>query len=282
MTTPHYQDGSIRVYHGDCREVLATLPGKSIDAVVTSPPYAEQRKSTYGGVPESEFPAWTVRWMDPLRRVLKPAGSVMIVIRPHIRDGVLSDYILRTRLAVRDAGWAELDELIWFKRDAPPLGRVGRPRRAWESILWFGHNGAAWCDPKANGTPSKHLGFEYGRAMRYGWDHEHGNGSASITEGIARCTDVAELLINDIPKDGDESAHPAPFPPKLAAWCVRLACPPGGTVCDPFVGSGSTGIAAIQEGRQFVGIDIEETYVVRTARRLAKEPLTLSGGALTA
>lgn len=275
MTAPHYQDESVSVYHGDCRDVLAALPDESVDAVVTSPPYAEQRKSTYGGVLESEYPAWTVQWMEPLRRTLKPTGSALIVIRPHIRDGVLSDYVLRTRLALRAAGWAELDELVWFKPDAPPLGRTDRPRRSWESILWFGRNATAWCDPKASGTPSKRLGFHGGRAARHEWDHLHG--PQSIAEGIARCPDVAEFSVRRNPDDNQDNTHEAPYPPALAAWCVRLACPPGGTVCDPFMGSGSTGIAAIQEGRRFVGVEIDEAHAARAARRLAKEPLTLFG-----
>lgn len=279
MPQPYYADDRVTLYGGDALAVLASLPDASIDAVVTSPPYAQQRASTYGGVPEAEYPAWTVRWMEPLRRVLKPAGSVLIVIRPHIRDGILSDYVLRTRLAVRTAGWAELDELIWYKPGAPPLGRVDRPRRSWESILWFGRSGSAWCDPKANGKPTKHLGMRAtGRALQHGWDHVHGY-PQPLTEGIARCTDVATFTAGCNPGDDPDNTHPAPYPPALAAWCTRLACPPGGTVCDPFMGSGSTGIAAIQEGRQFIGCDIDEAYVAMAARRLTKEPAPLLAAA---
>lgn len=277
MPEPYYSDDRVRLYGGDALAVLASLPDGSVDAVVTSPPYAEQRASTYGGIPEAEYPAWTARWMEPLRRVLKPTGSVLVVIRPHIRDGTLSDYILRTRLAVRAAGWAELDELIWVKPDAPPLGRVDRPRRSWESILWFGRSGAAWCDPKANGAPSKRLGLEGGRAMRHErseWGHLHGR-RQSYAEGVARCRDVAAFGVSCNPDGDADNEHAAPYPTPLAAWCIRLACPPGGTVCDPFMGSGSTGVAAIQEGRQFIGGDIDEVYVARSVRRLTKEPSTL-------
>ena len=70
--------------------------------------------------------------MTALSPKMTPDGSVFLVIRPHVRDGVLSDYVLRTRLALREAGWHECEELIWLKPDAPPLGSKLRPRRAWE------------------------------------------------------------------------------------------------------------------------------------------------------
>ena len=100
------------LFEGDCIEVIKGLPQESVDAVVTSPPYAMRRAKLYGGIPESEYPAWTVTWMEQVRRVLKPQGSVLINIREHIRNGEMSDYVHRTRLALREAGWIECDELI--------------------------------------------------------------------------------------------------------------------------------------------------------------------------
>ena len=125
------------VLHGDCLDLIPTLEDGSVSLVVTSPPYAEQRAGHYEGVSEEDYPDFTVQWMTALAPKMTPDGSVFLVIRPHVRDGVLSDYVLRTRLALREAGWHECEELIWLKPDAPPLGSKLRPRRAWESILWF-------------------------------------------------------------------------------------------------------------------------------------------------
>ena len=124
---------------------MRLLPDESVDLIITSPPYAEQRKKQYGGIPEKDYPEWTVKWMDEVKRILKPDGSVAINIRPHIRNGQISDYTLKTRLALREAGWIECEELIWIKPDSPPLGSVKRPRRAWESIHWFGKTGNVYC-----------------------------------------------------------------------------------------------------------------------------------------
>src|SRR5687767_7654999 len=108
--TPTWQSecGTVQLYLGDCRKVP---PSVGVDAVVTSPPYAMQRADTYGGISEADYPAFTVEWLSSLTIALQ--GSVLINIREHVRDGEMSDYLHRTRLAVRDAEWAELDEMIW-------------------------------------------------------------------------------------------------------------------------------------------------------------------------
>jgi site-specific DNA-methyltransferase (adenine-specific) len=279
--TPYYDDERATIYHGDAAEVIVGLPDASVDCVVTSPPYAEQRATTYGGIPEADYPAWTVAWMEPLRRVLKPRGSVIINIRPHVRDGTISDYTLRTRLAIRGAGWLELDELLWIKPDAMPTAPNTRPRRSWESLHWFGLRPDAYSAPTANGSP--HLG-EFGeinsRPTRLGWKHG-ARGSSTMTSDTSRCRDWVSVAVRCNPNDSDDTRHPAPYPTKVAGWCIRLVCPPGGTVLDPFSGSGSTGVAALQEGRRYIGIDLAEEYAAMSARRVAKEPLTLDifGGA---
>ena len=110
------------VLHGDCLDVIPTLVDESISLVVTSPPYAQQRSGHYEGVSEEDYPEFTVQWMTALAPKMTPDGSVFLVIRPHLQNGVLSDYVLRTRLALRETGWRECEELIWVKPNAPPLG----------------------------------------------------------------------------------------------------------------------------------------------------------------
>ena len=66
---------------------------------------------------------------------------------------------MRTRLALREVGWHECEELIWLKPNAPPLGSKLRPRRAWESILWFSRSAQPYADLKACGKESDRLGF---------------------------------------------------------------------------------------------------------------------------
>jgi hypothetical protein len=123
------------VLYGDCLDLIPTIGNGSVSSVVTSPPYADQRAGHYQGVSEEDYPDFTVEWMTALAPKMTADGSVFLVIRPHVRGGVLSDYVLRTRLALREVGWHECEELIWLKPDAPPLGSLKRPRRTWERFF---------------------------------------------------------------------------------------------------------------------------------------------------
>ena len=77
------------VLHGDCLDLIPTLEDESVSLVVTSPPYAQQRAGHYEGVSEEDYPDFTVNWMTALAPKMTPDGSVFLVIRPHVRDGVL-------------------------------------------------------------------------------------------------------------------------------------------------------------------------------------------------
>ena len=259
---------SFELHHGDCIEVMRSMPAESVDAIVTSPPYAEQRKSTYGGIPEVDYPAWTVTWMAEAWRVLKPNGSVLINIRPHIKNGQISDYVLRTRLALREAGWNECEELIWDKPGSMPVGSTARPRRSWESILWFGKHGKPYADPKAAGGSYTQIQVGKGR----GGPHLSTKQAYATHEPRrARVSDVAEFSTRLNKNNNEANNHPAPYPWQLAEWVGKLACPPGGTILDPFSGSASTGVAAIRNGWHYIGIDAIQEYVDMSRKRLEGE-----------
>ena len=82
------------ILQGDCRDLIPLLTNKSINLCLCSPPYADQRKGQYPGVPENEYPQFTANWMSKLWDKLTDDGSVLIVIRPHLSRGVISDYVL--------------------------------------------------------------------------------------------------------------------------------------------------------------------------------------------
>ncbi len=251
------------VLHGDCLDLIPTLEDGSVSLVVTSPPYAEQRAGHYEGIPEGDYPDFTVQWMTALASKMTPDGSVFLVIRPHLRAGILSDYVLRTRLALREAGWHECEELIWVKPDAPPLGSKLRPRRAWESILWFSRCDQPYADLKACGKVSDRLGFngaikfaEGGVSEKTAWHpcvESFGKG-----HGIARIPDV---IVANVGGNEPGLDHPAVFPLTLAEQLIRTFSQAGDPVLDNFCGSGQTLLAAKGCGRRYLGIEREEKYV---------------------
>lgn len=241
------------------------LPQCSISAVITSPPYAEQRKKQYGGITEADYPAWTVAWMRQVWDRLTDDGNVAIVIRPHLKDGQISDYMLHTRLALRADGWRESEELIWLKPGSPPMGHIGRPRRSWESIHWFSKSAHPYCNPLANGQPSQRLGLESVKGMG---DYIHDREARVTHAGIARCRDYVEISTSEVNRD-PQNHHPAQYPERLAAWLIGLLSPPDGLIFDPFMGSGSTAMAAQRLGHPYAGSEIDPAYVTIAQRRLA-------------
>lgn len=265
------ESNSINV--GDCQDLIPSLPDESINLAVTSPPYADQRKGMYPGIPEKDYPDFTVDWMAKLWDKLTDDGSVLIVIRPHLRKGVISDYVLRTRLALRDFGWKECEELIWYKPDGGGCqGSNHRPRRAYEHILWFSKTHKPFDNTKICGRWSDNLAFRGSTRFGIGSNKPvHAGQSEAEKSGGTRSMDVINVPMGAI---SNGVMHPAMFPIPLAEHLIKTFCPEGGTVLDPFAGSGSTLIAAKQLGRQFYGFDIMKKYVEIARQRLE----VISGG----
>ena len=264
-STAYLTDFTNRFFNDDCCDIVPRLPAESADLVCTSPVYANQRKNQYGGVSEADYPAWTVQWMAEVHRVLKPTGSVAIVIRPHVQNWELSDYVLKTRLALREWGWIECDELIWMKPDGPALGNNVFPRRCWESILWSSKTRKPYCDSKANGHPCENIG-QYGFSAK-----GQGKWVSDVKDhrisGIARCRDIVECAVA---LNAKGNSHPAQYPAELAEWIVRLLCPKSGVVLDPFMGAGSTAVGVLRAGgeRKYVGIDVNAQYCREAEARI--------------
>jgi len=250
------------LYWGDCLEVMQSFEKESIDLIFTSPPYAEQRKNQYGGISEINYPKWTVIWMKEVKRILKDKGSVGIVIR----KGVISRYVLNTRMALWEDGWVEPEELIWIKPSSPPLGSTKRPRRAWEHILWFSKDGNVYCDPKASGKISNGIGFKSNKFEHGGSSHIHG-GQNDPKMGISRCRDYVEVGTGKIERGIN---HPAMFPMDLPEYMIKLCCPINGVILDPFMGSGTTMIASQNLKRKCIGIEKDLKYFKMAYKRLEK------------
>ena len=265
-----------QIIQGDCIQLNAELPDASIGACICSPPYAEQRVKLYGGIPENEYPDWTVRWMRPLKTKLVDDGSVFIVIRPHISEGQISDYVYRTILAVRADGWRECEQLIWYKPDAPPLGSTKRPRRAWESILWFSMSDNPYCDLKACGNKKSVRVGGFAGSDRFGQGGDSpiaAQQNRNLTSGTSRCTDVITVAIGTMDKN---VMHPAMYPRGIPEFLIKTFSQEGQVVLDPFVGSGQTPIEAANALRHYVGFDCSEVFVEIAKRRIAEAVAKMS------
>ena len=246
-----------KIHYIDCFKGIQQLDNNSINLVVTSPPYAEQRKYQYGGINEKDYPEWTANWFELFKDKLTKDGSICVNIRPHIKDGQISDYVLKTRLLLRSLGWYECEELIWIKTTAPPMGSVKRPRRGWESILWFSKTNKPKCYPKANGNESNRIGFAGSKFPEGGTSHIHAGQKPAVNNGIARCMDYIMVGTGNVEKGYN---HPAMFPPEIPEYIINMMTDEGDTVCDPFIGSGTTGRVCNKLNRKWIGFEINEEY----------------------
>ena len=126
-----------RIFLGDCREILKTFPENSIDLIVTSPPYAYNRKSTYGGVPVEKYVSWFIPISFELERILKPSGSFVLNIKERVVNGERHTYVIELILEMKKQGWLWTEEYVWHKRNCYPGRWTNRFRDAWERCLHF-------------------------------------------------------------------------------------------------------------------------------------------------
>lgn len=186
--------------------------------------------------------------------------------------------------ALRNQGWYLRNDIIWQKGNAMPESAKDRLTRSYEHIFLLAKakkyyfNASAIAEPIADGTAARYLA---GRGNRHKYSNEvPGQGSIQKLNqprkaGEIKETDISPYrncrdvwLINTVSYRGE---HFAAYPPKLAERCILAGCPEGGTVLDPFFGSGTTGLAAVQNGRTYIGIELNERYCVLAEKRIGGE-----------
>ena len=126
-----------QIINADCTIALKAMPGESVDLIMTSPPYADQRKHTYGGIPANKYVTWFLPITDELHRVLKPSGSFVLNIREHVANGERHTYVMEIILEMRKRGWVWTEDYIWHKRNSVPGKWPNRFRNAWERCIHF-------------------------------------------------------------------------------------------------------------------------------------------------
>ena len=264
----------INIFHGDSAEVLKTLPDNTVDLVVTSPPYADQRKSTYGGVTTDQYVEWFLPISAQLLRVLKPTGTFILNIKEKVVNGERSTYVMELILAMRKQGWLWTEEFIWHKKNSYPGKWPNRFRDAWERLLQFNKSKkfamyqeevmvpmGDWARTRLKNLSetdkrrdNSKVGSGFGK-----------NISNWIDRDKAYPTNVLHLATECYNKK-----HSAAFPEELPQWFIKLFTQEGDTVLDPFAGSGTTLFVAERMGRNAIGIELMDEYY-----QMIKEQITL-------
>jgi site-specific DNA-methyltransferase (adenine-specific) len=126
-----------KFYLGDCLEILKTLPSDSVDLIVTSPPYADKRKNTYGRIHPGHYVEWFLERAIEFKRVLKPTGTFILNIKEGTNNGERLTYVLELILAMRQQGWLWTEEYMWHKKNSFPGKWPNRFRDSWERLIQF-------------------------------------------------------------------------------------------------------------------------------------------------
>ena len=249
---------------GDAAEVLRNVSNDSVDLIVTSPPYAQRRKSSYGGVHADDYVEWFLGISRELLRVLKPSGSFVLNIKEHAVNGERHPYVLELILALRQQGWYWTEEYMWHKKNSYPGKWPNRFRDSWERLLHFNKNRRFKMNqddvmvPMGDWTNNR-LG-NLSETDRIRDESKVGSGfGKKIENWVGRDMAYPTNVLHMATECGNRS-HSAAFPKSLPTWFIRLFTDPGDVVLDPFVGSGTTGIAAIELGRKAIGIEINPEF----------------------
>jgi DNA modification methylase len=261
-----------KIIQGDCEQVLKEFPDNSIDLIFTSPPYADQRKKTYGGVRPSEYVDWFLPKAAQLLRVLKPTGTFILNIKERAVNGERHTYVIELILKMREQGWLWTEEFIWHKKNAYPGKWPNRFRDAWERLIQFNKRRkfnmyqeavmvpvGDWAQDRLNSLSETDQIRDESRV---------GSGfGKNVSKWVGR-DEVYPTNVIHMATECSNRRHSAVFPVGLPTWFIKLFTDSSGIVLDPFIGSGTTAVAAKQLGRRYVGIDINEEYCQIARQRL--------------
>jgi site-specific DNA-methyltransferase (adenine-specific) len=258
---------------GDCLDVLKQLPENSVDLIFTSPPYADQRKSTYGGVHPNQYVDWFLPISAELLRVLKPSGTFILNIKERVVNGERHTYVLELILGMRKQGWLWTEEYIWDKKNCYPGRWPNRFRDSWERLIQFNKSKQfkmyqeAVMVPVGDWAKTRLKNLSETDKIRDESKALSGFGK-KVENWIGREKVFPTNVIRLATECGNKN-HSAVFPEGLPLWFIKLFTKEGDTVLDPFAGSGTTVHVAENFGRIGIGIEIQPVYYDLAASALS-------------
>jgi site-specific DNA-methyltransferase (adenine-specific) len=286
MTTIVPQAGQI--YCGDALQQLRAFADESVDTIVTSPPYFQQRNyadaSQIGqeGSP-AEYVERLVQVFREARRTLRSTGSLWLVLGDKYESKRLLGLPWRVAFALQDDGWILRSDIIWHKPNAMPSAVKDRPTTDHEYVFFLTKSAEYYYDADAIREP--HVTFSEKSRMRGGRKHffqrdstpEAGKngGHANLHDGrwdqAFHPAGRNKRTVWSIPLSKFRGAHFAVFPESLVTHCILAGCPAGGLVLDQFLGSGTTAVVARRLQRRYAGIDCNAEYCEMARQRLKPE-----------
>ena len=312
----YYQDESVTLHLGDALDVARELPDGSADCIVTSPPYFGLRDygndGQYGTEASPSGYVETMRSLfSELRRVLAEDGTLWLNLgdsyysgkgsptQPDLKNEArrpparsldkpgqawarpknLLGIPWQVAFALQNDGWILRNDIIWSKPNAMPESIRDRLSTRHEHVFMFSKSPRYWFDldsireQRGHAAPRPYDAKHAVNGQRFGGNPASVYATGEYQSPGKNPGDVWEIATQPFP-----GSHFAVFPLALPERCILAGCKPGGTVLDPFSGSGTTGMAAAKHGRKYVGIDLNADYHDLALRTRLLEPSLDFGG----
>jgi len=258
------EEMKIDIFNGDSKEVLQQFPENIVDLIVTSPPYANQRKSTYGGISPEKYVDWFLPITEQLLRVLKPTGTFILNIKEKVVKGERSTYVLELIMEMRKQGWLWTEEFIWHKKNSYPGKWPNRFRDSWERLLQFNKERKFHMYqeevmvPMGNWANSRLKNLSQTDKVRD--NSKVGSGFGKNVSNWLKRDKAYPTNVLHLATECNNKNHSAAFPEELPEWFIKLFTKENDTVLDPFMGSGTTIFVANRMNRNSIGIDTVKEY----------------------
>jgi adenine-specific DNA-methyltransferase len=264
MTKPHRtvklsepQTEASHIHHGDCLDFLATLPDRSVQLVVTSPPYniGKEYESRLDLAAYQEQQRFVI---TECVRTLRDEGSICWQVGNYVENGAIIplDFLLYPIFA--ELGLKLRNRIVWHFEHG--LHCTRRLSGRYEVILWFTKTDDYHFDLDPIRVPQKYPGKKYFKGPKAGQYSCNPLGKSPGDVWL-----IPNVKSNHVEKTG----HPCQFPVELIERLVLALTRPGDLVFDPFVGTGSSVIAAMRHGRRGVGSEVVQDYVKIANERIA-------------
>ncbi len=253
-----HKEKSFRLYNGDCLEIMRNIPSNTFDMVFADPPYGLSN----GGISISNGKVVSVNkgdwdksrgvdgdyefhhsWIKEVNRILKPHGTLWVSGTYHS--------IYACGHALKKNGYKILNDIAWFKPNAPFNASCRYFTASHESLIWAAKN-----------SDSRHY-FDYLKMKEGAWPED------PLKNPMKQMRSVWSIPYASA-AEKKYGKHPTQKPLKLLERIIMASTKPGDLVLDPFTGSSTTGVAALMHGRRFIGIDSLEEYLNLSKLRLSE------------
>ena len=254
----------VDLYLGDSASILKSLPDNSVDLIVTSPPYADQRKNTYGGIHPDKYVQWFLPITGELLRIVKPTGTFILNIKERVKESERSTYVMELILEMRKQGWLWTEEFIWHKKNCYPGKWPNRFRDAWERLLQFNKHKKFHMYQNEVMVPmgdwAKTRLKNLSETDKTRDNSKVGSGfGKNISNWISREKAYPSNVLH-LATECSNKNHSAAFPQELPEWFIKLFTKSNDVVLDPFMGSGTSIIVANRMNRDAIGIELKPEY----------------------